>query len=65
MDSTWSTRMTRSGNILQAHYCETTTACGGWVTGDWMSQYGSRDQANAGKTYQASLHYYYSDMVIS
>ncbi|MEU7798742.1 peptidase inhibitor family I36 protein [Micromonospora arborensis] len=65
VDRTWSTRMTRSGNILRAHYCSTTTACGGWVDGNWMSQYGSRDQANAGKTYQAILHYYYSDVVIS
>ncbi|MFI0791845.1 SpoIID/LytB domain-containing protein [Micromonospora rubida] len=65
VDSTWSTRMTRSGNILRAHYCATTTACGGWVTGDWMSQYGSRDLANAGNNYQAILHYYYSNVVIS
>ncbi|WP_405102228.1 SpoIID/LytB domain-containing protein [Micromonospora sp. NBC_01412] len=65
VDSTWSTRMTRSGNILRAHYCATTTACGGWVTGDWMSQYGSRDLANAGYNYQAILRYYYSNVVIS
>ncbi|MFF3865748.1 SpoIID/LytB domain-containing protein [Micromonospora sp. NPDC001898] len=65
VDSTWSTRMTRSGNILRAHYCATTTACGGWVTGDWMSQYGSRDLANAGNNYQAILHYYYSNVVVS
>ncbi|MEU4335426.1 SpoIID/LytB domain-containing protein [Micromonospora lupini] len=65
VDRTWSTRMTRSGNILQAHYCATTTACGGWVDGDWLSQYGSRDQANAGKTYQTILRYYYRDVVIS
>ena len=65
VDSTWSTRMTRNGNILMAHYCSTTTACGAWVTGNWMSQYGSRDLANAGKDYQAILYYYYSDVVIS
>ncbi|NBE82506.1 SpoIID/LytB domain-containing protein [Micromonospora rubida] len=65
VDSTWSTRMTRSGSILRAHYCATTTACGGWVTGDWMSQYGSRDLANAGNNYQAILRYYYSNVVIS
>ena len=42
--------MTRSGNILQAHYCSTTTACGSsYQSGNWMSQYGSRDQANAGQ----------------
>src|SRR5690242_12075663 len=28
VDSTWSARMTRNGNILKAHYCATTTACG-------------------------------------
>ncbi|RGC68526.1 Stage II sporulation protein [Micromonospora sp. MW-13] len=65
VDSTWSARMTRSGNILQAHYCATTTACGGWVTGDWLSQYGSRDLANSGKNYQAILHYYYSNVALS
>jgi hypothetical protein len=65
VDSTWSARMTRSGNILQAHYCATTTACGAWVTGNWLSQYGSRDLANAGNTYQAILRYYYSDIAIS
>jgi hypothetical protein len=65
VDSTWSARMTRSGNILQAHYCATTTACGAWVPGNWLSQYGSRDLANAGNTYQAILRYYYSDIAIS
>jgi peptidoglycan hydrolase-like amidase len=65
VDSTWSTRMTRSGNILQAHYCATTTACGGWVDGDWLSQYGSRDLANAGQSYQTILQHYYSDVAIS
>ena len=65
VDSTWSTRMTRSGNILQAHYCSTTTACGAWVDGDWMSQYGSRDLADAGKDYKAILHHYYSDVALS
>ncbi|WP_410812164.1 peptidase inhibitor family I36 protein [Micromonospora sp. 067-2] len=65
VDGTWSTRMTRSGNILQAHYCATATACGGWVDGDWLSQYGSRDLANAGNSYQAILRRYYSDVAIS
>jgi len=65
VDTTWSTRMTRSGNILQAHYCATTTACGGWVDGNWLSQYGSRDLANAGNTYQAILRHYYSGVAIS
>jgi peptidase inhibitor family I36/stage II sporulation SpoD-like protein len=65
VDATWTTRMTRSGNILQAHYCSTTTACGAWVDGDWMSQYGSRDQANAGKGYAAILRYYYDGIVLT
>jgi peptidoglycan hydrolase-like amidase len=65
VDNTWSARMTRSGNILQAHYCSTTTACGAWVDGNWMSQYGSRDLANAGDSYQTILHYYYSDVALS
>jgi hypothetical protein len=64
VDRTWTTRMTRSGNILQAHYCSTTTACSGWVDGDWMSQYGSRDQANAGKGYAAILRSYYDDIAL-
>jgi hypothetical protein len=65
VDRTWSKRMTRSGNILQAHYRSTTTACGAWVTGDWLSQYGSRDQANAGKSYSAILRYYYDGIVLA
>ncbi|MEV4705397.1 peptidase inhibitor family I36 protein [Actinoplanes sp. NPDC049316] len=65
VDRTWSARMTRSGNILQAHYCSTTTACGGWVDGDWLSQYGSRDLANAGKSYQTILRHYYDDVALS
>jgi peptidoglycan hydrolase-like amidase len=66
VDRTWTTRMTRSGNILQAHYCSTTTACGSsWQTGNWMSQYGSRDQAAAGKSYPTILKSYYSGIVIT
>jgi hypothetical protein len=65
VDSTWSVRMTRSGNILQAHYCSTTTACGGWVDGDWLSQYGSRDLADSGQSYQTILRHYYSDVSLS
>ncbi|MFF4237733.1 SpoIID/LytB domain-containing protein [Actinomadura geliboluensis] len=65
VDATWGTKMTRSGKILQAHYCSTTTACGGWVTGDWMSQYGSRDKANAGWGYARILKAYYSGIALS
>ncbi|MFA1549734.1 SpoIID/LytB domain-containing protein [Actinomadura chokoriensis] len=65
VDATWSAKMTRGGKILRAHYCATTTACGGWVTGDWMSQYGSRDKANAGWSYSRILKYYYSGIVLS
>ena len=57
--------MTRSGNILQAHSGSTTTACGAWVSGNWMSQYGSRDQARAGKSYSTILKSYYSGIVIT
>lgn len=65
VDATWSIRMTRSGNILQAHYCSTTTACGGWVDGDWMSQYGSRDQAKSGKGYATILRSYYDGISLT
>jgi peptidoglycan hydrolase-like amidase len=65
VDRTWGTRMTRSGNILQAHYCSTTTACGAWVAGNWMSQNGSRDQAQAGRGYRAILRSYYRDIAIT
>ena len=65
VDATWTTRMTRSGNVLQAHYCSTTTACpSGWVDGNWMSQYGSRDKANAGEGYAAILKDYYDGIVV-
>ncbi|MEW2354853.1 SpoIID/LytB domain-containing protein [Spirillospora sp. NPDC029432] len=65
VDATWGTRMTRGGKILQAHYCATTTACGGWVTGDWMSQYGSRDKAGAGWSHSRILKAYYSGIALS
>ncbi|SFP87688.1 SpoIID/LytB domain protein, partial [Actinomadura madurae] len=65
VDATWGTRMTRGGKILEAHYCATTTACGGWVTGDWMSQYGSRDKANAGWSHSRILKAYYSGITLS
>ena len=65
VDATWNTRMTRDGKILQAHYCSTTTACGAWVTGDWMSQYGSRDKANAGQSHSTILKAYYTRIVLS
>ena len=65
VDATWGTRMTRSGKILQAQYCATTMACGGWVTGDWMSQFGSRDKANAGWSHSRILKSYYSGIVLS
>jgi peptidoglycan hydrolase-like amidase len=65
VDRTWGTRMTRSGNILQAQYCSTTTACGAWVAGNWMSQTGSRDQARAGRGYRTILRSYYRDVVLS
>ena len=65
VDATWGKRMARSGNILQAHYCSTSTACGAWVDGDWLSQYGSRDQANAGKSYPTILRSYFDGITIS
>ncbi|MEU4821305.1 peptidase inhibitor family I36 protein [Actinomadura citrea] len=65
VDATWGTRMTRGGKILEAHYCSTTTACGGWVTGDWMSQYGSRDKADAGWSYSRILTAYYTGIALS
>ncbi|SNR24523.1 SpoIID/LytB domain-containing protein [Actinomadura mexicana] len=65
VDATWGTRMARGGKILEAHYCSTTTACGGWVTGDWMSQYGSRDKADAGWSHSRILQAYYDGIVLS
>ena len=65
VDRTWRQRMTRSGNILQAHYCSTPTACGAWVDGNWMSQIGSRDRAQAGSGYRTILRSYYRDIVIT
>ncbi|MGK5552681.1 SpoIID/LytB domain-containing protein [Actinomadura kijaniata] len=64
VDATWNTRMTRGGKILQAQYCATTTACGAWVDGDWMSQYGSRDKAGAGWTHSRILTAYYRGIVL-
>ena len=57
--------MTRSGNVLRAHYCATRTACPAWAHGNWMSQYGSRDQANAGRGYKTILRSYYRDIALT
>src|SRR5690606_2234610 len=65
VNDTWNKRMTRGGKILQAHYCATTTACGAWVDGDWMSQHGSEDQAKRGWNYQRILKHWYSNMTLS
>ncbi|NHN56276.1 SpoIID/LytB domain-containing protein [Calidifontibacter sp. DB0510] len=64
VDATWGVRMTRSGNILQAHYCATSTACSAWVSGNWMSQYGSRDKARSGQGYRTILRSYYRDIAL-
>ena len=64
VDATWGTRLTRNGKIFRAQYCSTTTACGNWVNGDWMSQYGSRDKARAGWSYSRILKNYYTGIVI-
>ncbi|MBR7744465.1 peptidase inhibitor family I36 protein, partial [Phycicoccus sp. BSK3Z-2] len=60
VDATWGTRMTRDGRVLRAHYCATRTACSAWTDGNWMSQYGSRDKANAGLGHRRILRDYYS-----
>ncbi|WP_170026410.1 SpoIID/LytB domain-containing protein [Actinomadura oligospora] len=65
VDATWGHRMTRSGKIFMAQYCSTTTACGAWRDGEWMSQYGSRDKANAGWSYTRILKAYYRGIAIS
>ncbi|WP_371782822.1 SpoIID/LytB domain-containing protein [Streptosporangium subroseum] len=65
VDATWGTRMTRNGEIFKAQYCSTTTACGHWVTGDWMSQTGSRDKAQTGWDYSRILKYYYEGIVLT
>ncbi|MED7929115.1 SpoIID/LytB domain-containing protein [Nonomuraea sp. LP-02] len=64
VDATWGTRLTRSGKIFRAQYCSTTTACGNWVDGDWMSQYGSRDKANAGWSHSRILQHYYTGITL-
>ncbi|MFF0311071.1 SpoIID/LytB domain-containing protein [Streptosporangium sp. NPDC004379] len=64
VDATWGTRMTRNGEIFKAQYCSTSTKCSDWVTGDWMSQTGSRDKARAGWGYSRILKYYYRGIVL-
>ncbi|GII92000.1 SpoIID/LytB domain-containing protein [Sinosporangium siamense] len=65
VDATWGTRLTRNGKIFRAQYCATTTACGNWRDGDWMSQYGSRDKARAGWSYSRILQNYYTGIALS
>ncbi|NUT41226.1 MAG: hypothetical protein HOV86_14665 [Thermoactinospora sp.] len=64
VDAIWGTRLTRDGKIFRAQYCSTTTACGNWRDGDWMSQYGSRDKARAGWSYTAILKHYYRGIAL-
>ncbi|MFF5110472.1 SpoIID/LytB domain-containing protein [Streptosporangium sp. NPDC000509] len=64
VDATWGTRLTRNGKIFRAQYCATTTACGHWVTGDWMSQTGSRDKSKAGWSHSRILKSYYRGIVL-
>ncbi|RMI47931.1 hypothetical protein EBO15_00730 [Actinomadura harenae] len=65
VDATWGTRMTRGGSVFMAQYCATTSACGDWKTGDWMSQNGSRDLANSGWGYAGILQHYYRGIALS
>ncbi len=65
VDATWGTRMTRSGAVFQAQYCSKPTACGAWRDGEWLSQNGSRDKANAGWSYSGILKYYYRGIALS
>ncbi|MEU8381782.1 SpoIID/LytB domain-containing protein [Streptosporangium sp. NPDC048865] len=65
VDATWGTRMTRGGSVFRAQYCATTTACGHWVTGDWMSQTGSRDKARTGWSASRILRHYYRGIVLT
>ncbi|MFI6507698.1 SpoIID/LytB domain-containing protein [Streptosporangium sp. NPDC050855] len=65
VDATWGTRMTRGGKIFKAQYCSTTTSCRHWVTGDWMSQNGSRDKARAGWSFSRILRAYYRGIALT
>lgn len=65
VEATWGTRLTRGGAVLKAHYCSTSTACGAWVDGDWMSQHGSQDLARRGVGHAEILRHYYRGVVVS
>ncbi|NYJ76257.1 SpoIID/LytB domain-containing protein [Allobranchiibius huperziae] len=65
VDATWGTRMTRSGKILQAHYCSSPSVCSAWVAGDWMSQNGSQSLAAKGDSYSSILRHYYRDIALT
>ena len=62
VNDTWGVRMSRGGDVFVAHYCSTRTACGAWVDGQWMSQYGSADLAGAGTGFREILHRYYQNI---
>jgi len=64
VDATWNKRISRGGKIMKTQYCRDTTSCPGWVTGNWMSQVGSRDKANAGWSYSRILQAYYRNIAI-
>lgn len=65
VEQTWDSRLTRGGRILEAHYCSTSTACGAWVAGDWMSQNGTRDLADRGTGYASILRHYYRGVQVT
>lgn len=74
VDATWSYKITRNGQIFQAHYCagsyngsRTTGQCSqnhGWTVGTYMSQWGSKYLADNGRTWQSMMTFYYDNVVV-
>ncbi|GAB3663298.1 hypothetical protein GCM10027589_26780 [Actinocorallia lasiicapitis] len=65
VDATWGTRLSKNGKVFKAQYCATTTECGNWVNGLWMSQNGSQQKAKAGWSHTRILKFYYKGITLN
>jgi len=65
VDATWNFTFTRNNNLFFFNYVDTDAHCASWLPGQpCMGQYGSRDKALQGFTWQQILQSYYNPIQI-
>jgi hypothetical protein len=65
VDATWDYLMLLNGLVSRIHYTSTDTVCQNAGLSPCMSQYGTRDMANAGATWPQILAHYYPGFTVS